>query len=276
MSADVRIGFRGHHVVVRADDELVAGRIAASFRELPATGTPRTVERLTVTGSDRLHRILVEDRVVYSNESLRLVRRMLRHEVIRSFVRAHPDLLWLHAGAAVRDGAAILFCGPFGRGKSTLVAELCARGWHYSSDDIAPIDFTTACVLPFPLRPTRRVPVDEELPHHRVQELRRVHVPVDPARIQREPAAIAGVVLPGYRLGSGAAAGTVAPAQTALGIVQEALNASVNPLQTVAFCARLVSEVRMLPLTYSDPVAAVDVVLQAFGLAGGQLAATGT
>ena len=45
-----------------------------------------------------------------------------------AFVAAHPDLIWLHAAAASRDGAAILLAGPAGAGKSTLLVRLVERG----------------------------------------------------------------------------------------------------------------------------------------------------
>ena len=43
--------------------------------------------------------------------------------------------LALHAAAVVEGGEAILFCGPAGRGKSTLAAALALRGYEVLSDD---------------------------------------------------------------------------------------------------------------------------------------------
>jgi len=44
--------------------------------------------------------------------------------------------LWLvHAGAAERDGRAVLLAGRGGANKTALVAELCRRGWRPLSDD---------------------------------------------------------------------------------------------------------------------------------------------
>jgi len=66
--------------------------------------------------------------------------RALFHLVVKRFIAARPDLLWIHAGVVAYASRALLFSAASGQGKSTLVAELLARGWGYLSDEIAPVD----------------------------------------------------------------------------------------------------------------------------------------
>jgi len=46
----------------------------------------------------------------------------------------------LHASAILHDGGLMLFLGDSGAGKSSLVAELCRRGYHFFSDDVCVLD----------------------------------------------------------------------------------------------------------------------------------------
>jgi hypothetical protein len=48
--------------------------------------------------------------------------------------------LALHASAVVVDGAAVAFCGPSGRGKSTVAAACYAHGHEAVADDLTPVD----------------------------------------------------------------------------------------------------------------------------------------
>lgn len=52
---------------------------------------------------------------------------------------AEPDRLHLHAGAAVRDGRAVLMSAPRDTGKTTTLARLVLRGWDFISDEAVSI-----------------------------------------------------------------------------------------------------------------------------------------
>ena len=62
------------------------------------------------------------------------------------------DYLFLHAGAAARNGRALLLPGPPEAGKSSLVLALLQRGFDYLSDDVGAIDPVTGRVYPFQKR----------------------------------------------------------------------------------------------------------------------------
>lgn len=64
------------------------------------------------------------------------------------------EFLFLHAGAASRDGQAVLVPAPMEYGKSTLVLSLLLQGFDYLSDELGVLDPVTARALPFPKRIT--------------------------------------------------------------------------------------------------------------------------
>lgn len=67
----------------------------------------------------------------------------------------------LHAGAAAIEGSPLLFCGPQGTGKTTLLIELLKRpGFSLLSDD-TPLISRNGTVYPFPLR----LGIGEDNPH---------------------------------------------------------------------------------------------------------------
>lgn len=119
--------------------------------------------------------------------------RALLHAVVRAFMRARPDLIWLHAAAMARDGRACVFPAASGQGKSTLVGELLARGWGYLSDEIAPIDPARCAVLPFPVAPHRRVASGRPLADADVQQLPKVRVHLEPGAVHGRALPVAGV-----------------------------------------------------------------------------------
>jgi len=61
-----------------------------------------------------------------------------------------PDYLQIHASAVCRDGAAVVFPGKPGAGKTTLAAALFARDWSYCTDEFALIEPRTRLLFPYP------------------------------------------------------------------------------------------------------------------------------
>jgi hypothetical protein len=74
---------------------------------------------------------------------------LLQGFIDASVVRRLTGTAAVHAGAVAFDGAAVLFPGVSRSGKSTLVAELLARGLTYFSDEYALID-SEGLVHPYP------------------------------------------------------------------------------------------------------------------------------
>lgn len=261
----VVVGYMGHQVMVEAEDERVLRRVRISFSELLDNSPSASRDVLRLQRNNGLFELTVNGESVFAHEELWEVAHIVRHEIIDSFIAAHPDLLWLHAGAAVRDGEAVLFVGPFGHGKSTLVTRLCSRGWNYVSDDIVPVDLTSGYILSFPLTPIVRENPGVELPREQVSEIRKFKVPLHPTTFWREPAPITAVVMPNYSAGTGARLNDYSPAEVALAIVQSGINSEDNAQAAVAFCSWLVGRVPVLKLTYSDPDTATDLIIERLG-----------
>jgi hypothetical protein len=225
-----------------------------------ATGAPASSEVLAVARRGSRYFLTRGDGSSLDDLSLSQLQRLLRHEVILAFVRAHPQLLWLHAGAVVSDDRAVLFVGQYGRGKSTLVTELCGRGWRYASDDIVPIDLATAHILPFPLTPFVRQGIDDYIPPESVGQLSKAQVSRPLSARQRDSAPIGGIVLPEYRVGVGAQAVPYSPSAVALAIASEGINRALHGEALVSLAARLVDRVPVISLHFSDSSAAADLI----------------
>lgn len=263
MQSSVAVEFLGHQVVVSADDERVIRRVASNFEAMRPVGGPApSQEVLEFRRRGNVYELLREGMPISSAPEKSEAQRMLRHEIIQSFVRVHPHLLWLHAGAAILHGRAVLFVGSYGRGKSTLVTHLCARGWRYASDDIVPVDLVTHRILPFLLTPVVRQDIGRQLPRERLTELQKMKISLPASAHHRESASIGAIVLPTYRSGAAASFKPYSPSTVALDIIREGINCGRHGETTVKLCARLINEVPVLPLVFSDAHAAADLVEQ--------------
>jgi len=80
----------------------------------------------------------------------------LQRNVSAHWIALTPEYLWLHAGGVAHKGEAVIFVGPGGSGKSTLVMECLSKGWQYLCDDALAIDTVTLAVHPLPFPPARR------------------------------------------------------------------------------------------------------------------------
>jgi len=99
--------------------------------------------------------------------------------IILGLQRCRPDLLFIHAAALERDGAAWLLVGESGSGKSTTAWGLLHHGFSYLSDELAPVDLDTLEVFPYPhaLCLKRRPPPPFSLPAATIDLGRTIHVP---------------------------------------------------------------------------------------------------
>ena len=74
----------------------------------------------------------------------------LRYQMLELVEARLRGFVTLHAGAVAREGRLLLLAGASGAGKTTLTLGLLRAGWTYFTDDLAPIDVTTAEIAPFP------------------------------------------------------------------------------------------------------------------------------
>ncbi|MGI9606337.1 MAG: hypothetical protein ACR2P0_09395 [Acidimicrobiales bacterium] len=164
-------------IVVRIDVNGAAWTIFANDTPVTTVGSPVECRRMVLSLLNTLPLELVEDGVV------------------------------LHAASARVNGMGVVFPGDSGAGKSTIVAQLIARGHGYLTDEAVVIDLRDLVAEPFPkslrIEPGAQRLLSHLEPHD--SELRDASWDVDPRSI--EPASIAGrasierIVFPQYRKG---------------------------------------------------------------------------
>jgi hypothetical protein len=90
------------------------------------------------------------------------------------------DLYFVHASVLERGGRAIMIIAESGTGKSTTSWALLQHGFHYLSDELAPIDPHALTVLPYPhaLCLKSEPPGPYPLPQRVVRTERTLHIPV--------------------------------------------------------------------------------------------------
>jgi hypothetical protein len=192
---------------------------------------------------------------------LEYVLRHARKWATALFASAHPDLLWVHASAATRDGAAVLLAGRAGAGKSTLVVKLLERSWRLLGDDVIGIRPGKWEALPLPFSPEVRcqpqqpfepMPALVDMPKHVVRVL--------PTQVAGVPAPVAAIVFPEYvpERGDGAVVVplTVVSAAQALA-TQCALDDRVKAFGEIF---RFVQAVPSYHLRYGDSTAAAEAI----------------
>jgi hypothetical protein len=118
------------------------------------------------------------------------------HRIVSSAVGTMLSMrgdLVLHASAVAVDGRAVLFCGPTGRGKSTLALALGEGGHGVLSEDGVAVDLEGEQPVAFP--GARGIRVRSRGP----DGSRRTGLVPDPARVEPPPCPVASVVLLGER-----------------------------------------------------------------------------
>ena len=220
----VYIEFEGHQVAVGSDTHEVLAGLESMYSAMIVPAAGRAVRTLVVSANGGSYRITGDTAFQVADGSLTDVLRCLRFSVIQGLMQARPDLLWFHAGAAAADGRAILLLGPRGRGKSTLIVSLCARGWTYLSDDVVPLNPASSRAVPFPLTPARREFPGQEMPADWLRSPNKVDVPLSSGGLCRHPVPVGALVFPRYRMGAQARLSPCPAAEAAAELLQHCWN----------------------------------------------------
>jgi hypothetical protein len=190
--------------------------------------------------------------------------RALYHRLVKTFIDARPDLLWIHAGVVSFEGRAIALSAPSGQGKSTMVAELLNRGWTYLSDEIAPIDPVAATVLPFPLSPYKRISADQCLAGEGVQLLNKVRVELEQAHISPVAVTLGRVYFLCYSpQDSATRVLDCSPGAAVVELLRNSLNPSEARHEEIQHLCQLMSQVRTAYLHYSHAAEAANQIVLA-------------
>lgn len=220
----------------------------------------------TEIGRLELHRrrenILVVDATGPSNEfvTARDAINGFFHRVVQAIIAAHPELLWLHAGVASTKDRAIVFLGPSRSGKSTLVTGLIQVGWHYLSDEVAPIDPETSTVMPFPITPLVRKPNREAIQQSRFGEFKKDSFALDSVVVAEHANAIGAFVFPTYRSDSMATINQASPAGAAVAMLNNSLNINPYTAEHVGQFCGLAGQTPCFNLQYAQAADAVALL----------------
>jgi hypothetical protein len=252
------VGFDGCQVVIRSPAAEAVARLDRAFERMLVRDVTQIVGELEVRPRGAGYSLHGARETQVLDGSLSQVLHALHLEVVLRLVDARPDLLWLHAGVAAYRGSAVLIAGRSGRGKSTLVTRLCERGWTYFSDDLAPLDPKTGCVIPFPQTPMVRRGRGQEVPEDRLHEMKKWKVNLE--AVGRAPAPVAALVFPAFQPHCAARLTPRPPATAALELLANALNLRARHEEGVDYLCGLVKRLPTYDLAFDDGARAADLL----------------
>lgn len=254
--AELFIEFDAMQLEVRTDITAARVLFERSFRSMLVPGLTSSAGRLEVLKNSHGYTIRGLETVDVPNESIDLLKDYIKREVLLMFIKARPDLLWIHAAAVERDGSALLIAGPSGQGKSTLATRLCEYGWRILSDDAAPVRMEIDEVLPYPQSAFRRKYPGRELAQTELGHLEKEEVLMPDDVLHLEAALIRGIVFPLFRNGAPPEISVRPSGEAALDLIRNCTNFADHKETAVARVARLARAVPMYHLTYGDGHAA--------------------
>jgi hypothetical protein len=200
-------------------------------------------------------------------EAASIAFRHLLFEANRHAIDGTPDLVLVHASAAVLDGRAIVMPGPMGAGKSTLVAALVDAGLGYLTDEVVALDPATGVVVPYPKYISLGPALAHLVPDPRA-EIRAIlgdQRLVSPDAIR--PGALAAaalprvVVFPRYERGAATAVTRLRPAAALSRLAQHAFHLDHDGPRVLATLATTVERSSCFEMVSGDVDEARDALL---------------
>jgi hypothetical protein len=261
-SSTLYIGFDGHQVAVRSNDPLILSWVERGFQQMLAPEPTQTIGRLEVHQQGGRYYWSGDDTSDPKEGSIGHALLFLKNQVIQRLVQGRSDLLWLHAAAAHRGGAVVL-PGISRQGKSTLVTNLCKRGWAFLSDDLIALDPTSGKVLAFPLTPAVRNGHSEDWPIHRLSELRKEVFPLGPDAVRRQPSPISALVFPSYSPRVPPELLRASPASSLLVLLKSCVNFRSHREEAVRWLTELVKRVPVYRLIHNDGESGAELIERA-------------
>jgi hypothetical protein len=255
-SSSLAFGFGGKCLVVETSLPEVLAAMTHRMGRMAAQADWELVSRVRVERDAAGYRLEGDPAAV----SLPEIIKRLECEVLDALVRSRSDLMWFHAGAAASQGRSILIVGLTGCGKSTLVLELCRRGWLFLTDDMAPIERESRQVHPLLRTPVQRVNPGINLPAGRIQELNRI--PGDWAAIAVSPQSVPlGLLLfPVFDAEADLCFEMLSPAAAAMQLAQCCLSFIHDPGATLHFLSNMTTRIPAYRVRYSDGPAVAERV----------------
>lgn len=254
------IEFDGQQIEVLTDIPAAHDLFRRSYGPMLVPRLTSRAGRIEILESSRGYTIHGLQKTDFARRPLNLFLDFLKDDVLLQFVKARPDLLWVHAAAVERDGSALLIVGPSGQGKSTLATRLCEARWRLLSDDTAPIRMEIDEVLPFPQSALRRKYPGREFSEEERGYLEKEEVPLPDTALHLKPAPIKAIVFPQFRYDTEPALDLLSAGAAALDLLRNSLNFADHKEAAVARIARLAASIPMYRLSYGDGRAAAGLL----------------
>jgi hypothetical protein len=255
------VQFNETQVLFRTDVEEVADYVARSHKAMIVPTGDRVVGRVEVLHSDRGYIFQGTDRLDFAGEA-RLLFDLLTRDILAQFMRAHADLLWLHAGVVEDQQRAVIIVGPSAQGKSTLATRLIELGWGYLSDEMAPIRMTTDEVLPYARTPVRRLNPGRSVAAHESTELEREAFELTPKQVRHSATTIGLIIFPRFSYGSSTALTMVTPGEASIELICNCMNFPEHRAAAVAKVAGLCASIPGYRLDYGNGREAASLLHQ--------------
>jgi len=247
------VGFGDYKVAIYSNAIEVLEGLERRFREMIGDKSAKLVKKLHVLKENGTYYFSGTDGYHENERSLTIILNSVSKEIIHNLVVANPNYLWVHAGAVSCEGKGVLVFGSWGRGKSTIVTNLCKYGWGYLSDDIAPLDMNSCNVVPFRLTPFVRKRSEKEISLHDVGYLKKIEININENNMCQQSIPICAVVFPNYRFShSPLEIAHCPPAEAATELIQRCLNFKNHRATAVRFLCNLVNNLPVVRVTFNN------------------------
>lgn len=266
---DLQFCILDRQIRVRCDHELFRSLLLANYAAFQEPGDCADLEysvRRYPSGGFSIakgNEILHEQA---SDEALRyLVVYLLEKLITIDLQKLRTDLYFLHSSALERRGRVTLIIAESGTGKSTTAWALLQHGYHYLSDELAPIDPASFDVHPYPHALCLKTPPPDPypVPENAVRTERTIHIPVAalPSAAVTQPTPLRALLF--LQRDAQVSAPTVAPvspAEAGARLYANTLNALAHPGSGLDVAIRIAGAVPAFVVNAGDLHATCELI----------------
>ena len=270
----IHVAFASHQVAISSPHTEALSIARTCFQAMLAPAPSQVVGHIRIMSHNGSYHFITDEKGDKETiPPIDLYPHLLRR-VVRLFIQAYPDLVWLHAGAAADSDAAVVIAGPWGRGKSTLVTSLYQRGWGYFSDDVIPLDPVARTVHPFPQTPRLRLASPVVLPRNEVGGLSKMTVDIRPESNHRRAVPLSMLVLPHFDPYAETRLDVHLPAMAVAALLESCLSYVKHRETAISTLCGLVQQLPTYRLPFSDAERATDLIVEAHADINGRQASS--
>ena len=258
------ISYAGHNLALHIETPELHGDVTRIFEKLLVPVSDSVFHTLHIQKTAEGYYIDGAQEMEPNADSHRSVLQHLKFEIIHQFIKLTPHFLWLHAAAASIQDKGVMLSGAWGKGKSTIVSELCNGGALYLSDDIVPIDMDEGLLMPFHLTPMRREykDADAQLSPEEVSSLPKYTIPLKPDAYATEGVTLSAIVFPEYTPDANTALIPFSPALATMTLLENCLNLKTKKADAVHYLGQLIEHVPVYRLPYNDGTKGAQLIAE--------------